>query len=82
MMNIKNIVLHEGNQEQKEDMCCDSIYMKFKEGKVNCGNKNQNSCCFSVYVCMVGAEARGVGSKGWRGNFCVKEIVYVLFGMG
>lgn len=27
----------------KENMCCDSTYMKFKEDKINYGNKNQDS---------------------------------------
>ena len=56
--------------------------MKFKECKINCGNKTQNSWCFGVYVCAVGAEGREVGSKARREYFCVKEIFYILFGMG
>lgn len=62
-------------------MCCDSMYIKFKECKINSGNKNQDSWCFSVYVCVVGAKGKKFESKARREYFCVNEIFYILFGM-
>lgn len=62
-------------------MCYDSMYIKFKECKIKCGNKSQNSWCFSVYACVVGAEGREVGSKAKREYFSVNKVFCILFGM-
>lgn len=64
-MSIKNTVLHERSQKQ-ENMCCDSIYMKFKAGKINYGNKNQNRGCLSVCACWGWRVAmKGRRKGGW-----------------
>lgn len=69
--------------EIKENMCCYSIYMKFKAGKINYSNKNQNSGCLSVSgVGRLGRVARSHRRKGdpmAQGNFlCEGNILYLV----
>lgn len=51
-------------EARNENMCCDSIYMKFKAGKINYGNKNQNRGCLSVCVCVWGVAVHKWIRKG------------------
>lgn len=84
-MNQKHCIACE-KPEIKENMCCYSIYMKFKAGKINYGNKNQNSGCLSVSgggeVGERGKELQKKRGIQWpEGTFSVKEISSILFGM-
>lgn len=42
-------------EARNKRMCCDSIYMKFKGGKINYSNKHQGNGCLGVCVGKAGS---------------------------
>jgi hypothetical protein len=71
--------------ETKQNMCSDSIYTKFKAGKINYGNKNQSSGCLSVHVCVGGGIGRRrvcrgrtlIVSRGPRQLFVCEGLYFI-----